>query len=275
MPKIPLALIDVPQGRRRTDSKAVAKLTDSIKTIGLRIPIAVMPQGQRYELVTGRHRLEAHHKLGRDDIEAQVFTDPIEAQLWEIAENLHRSELTAMQRSVAEAQWIKLTEKMQRVISSQLETKLPRNDAGRPESGINAASRKLGISKARAHRSIRIAKLKPSAQKRAEALGFDDNQKALTTAACYDTAADQIKSLERQAEIRDRRDAERRMPRETLVHYDEGGTFAKSQFLTWYRSLDNGMQRVIRKWLQGLDAPALADELEKPQQQEPRTHLLH
>ena len=44
-------------------------------------------------------------------IEAKVIKDKVAAELWEIAENLHRAELTAMQRSLSVGRWIKLTAK--------------------------------------------------------------------------------------------------------------------------------------------------------------------
>lgn len=64
----------------------------------------------------------------------------------EISENLHRAELTQLERSVQIARWVELVS--ERGVSSQLETK---PQGGRPETGVNAASRELGIGKNNAH----------------------------------------------------------------------------------------------------------------------------
>jgi ParB-like chromosome segregation protein Spo0J len=51
-------------------------------------------------LIAGRHRLEAVRMLGWDEIPVIVSDGTeIEAKMWEIAENLHRADLTVMERS--------------------------------------------------------------------------------------------------------------------------------------------------------------------------------
>jgi ParB-like chromosome segregation protein Spo0J len=84
---IPLALcdIDVPEGRRDVDPNAVKRIAESIESIGLRHAISVRPQGERYLLVAGRHRLEAYKALDKDFIPAVVTRfNKLEAELWEI-----------------------------------------------------------------------------------------------------------------------------------------------------------------------------------------------
>ena len=86
--------------------------------------------------------------------------DEIEARLWEISENLHRAELPPVERAEQIAEWVRLTEA--KAVSSHDATKLSsrgRAGEGRPEGGINAASRDLGISKDAAHRAVKIAEL--------------------------------------------------------------------------------------------------------------------
>ncbi len=67
----------------------------------------------------------------------------------EIAENLDRAELTALERDEHVAEWIKLAEKQQ-LISGQPDPKSKTENnpkgAGRHEGGISAASRELGLS---------------------------------------------------------------------------------------------------------------------------------
>jgi hypothetical protein len=54
---------------------------------------------------------------------------------------------------------------------------------GRPKSGINKASRELGIDKNEAYRAVKIASLTPEAKKVAVEVGLDDNKSGLLAAA--------------------------------------------------------------------------------------------
>jgi ParB-like chromosome segregation protein Spo0J len=132
-------------------------------------------------LLTGAHRLEAAKRLGWKEIECFVHYegDEIEGELWEIAENLHRAELTALERSEQVARWIELT-KEQQVVSRQLDAK---PQGGRPQGGTRAASRELGISEPDARRAVQVASLAPDAKQVARDTGLDDNRTVLLEAA--------------------------------------------------------------------------------------------
>ena len=68
-----IADIYVPARRRRTlDSATVNKLAESILEEGLRTPILVRPDGARFVLVEGFHRLEACKALGEETIAGLV-----------------------------------------------------------------------------------------------------------------------------------------------------------------------------------------------------------
>ncbi len=54
--------------QRTVDPKAVEELADSILEVGLKTPILVRPDGARYVLVSGLHRLEACKALGEETI---------------------------------------------------------------------------------------------------------------------------------------------------------------------------------------------------------------
>ncbi len=59
--------------RRTVDRKAVKELAESILEVGgLKAPILVRPDGARYVLVSGLHRLEACKALGEDTISGLV-----------------------------------------------------------------------------------------------------------------------------------------------------------------------------------------------------------
>jgi hypothetical protein len=85
-----------------------------------------------------------------------VSVNELERRRWEIAENLHRSELTALERDRHVAEWIRLTEESDR-ISAQPEPK--KNGRGRPESGVRRAAREIGVEKEDARRAVKVASL--------------------------------------------------------------------------------------------------------------------
>ena len=59
--------------RRTVDQKAVEELADNILEVGgLKAPILVRPDGARYVLVSGLHRLEACKALGEETISGLV-----------------------------------------------------------------------------------------------------------------------------------------------------------------------------------------------------------
>jgi ParB-like chromosome segregation protein Spo0J len=65
----PIANIYVPAKRRATLNVAtVDELAESILQAGLKTPILVRRDGERYVLVEGLHRLEACRKLGETTI---------------------------------------------------------------------------------------------------------------------------------------------------------------------------------------------------------------
>lgn len=54
--------------QRTVDPKTVEELAESIIEVGLKSPILVRPDGARYVLVSGLHRLEAFKALGEETI---------------------------------------------------------------------------------------------------------------------------------------------------------------------------------------------------------------
>jgi hypothetical protein len=58
----------------------------------------------------GAHRLAAARKFGWDTIPAYIVRMPeIDRQLWEISENLHRSELTPEEAALQRAEYARLS----------------------------------------------------------------------------------------------------------------------------------------------------------------------
>lgn len=131
--KIKIADIIIPKdrirefkGRDATNSAhpAFQSLVDSIREQGLLQAILVAPHEaatqefrERWVLVAGRHRLEAHIDLGLDEIEATVMENEnedeevrgYERQLVEIAENLSRVELSDAEHVVHIAEYRRIS----------------------------------------------------------------------------------------------------------------------------------------------------------------------
>jgi ParB-like chromosome segregation protein Spo0J len=178
--------IDVGDGHRAVDSDAVSRLASSIKEIGLQHPIHVRSVRGRFQLIAGRHRIEAVRKIGEDRIPAKVMRwSDAEARTWEIVENLHRAELTTLERSTQIAEYAELAKERRQSRQLDENEKSKREDGRghRTEGGRAAASRDLGISEASVRRAETIAALTPEGKEAARQAGIDDNQSKLLQAA--------------------------------------------------------------------------------------------
>lgn len=194
--------IFVRDGRRPVDTEMVARLADSINRLGMLQPLTVSYTDGNVCLVAGAHRLAAAKKLGLAEVPVVLVEgNDVELRLAEIAENLHRVDLTTLERDEQLAEWIRLTE-AKRVQSSQsatIESKRVDGRGHRPEGGVNAASRELGVSKADAHRAVKVADLAPEAKKAARELRLDDNRTALLEAAQHAEPEQQVDALQRRS----------------------------------------------------------------------------
>src|SRR5215831_17116034 len=95
---------------RPLNAERVADLERSITAIGLQTPITIRYVDEKPTLVTGAHRLQAVKNLGWNEIPVIIFEgDERAARMWEIAENLHRAELTVLERSEQTAEWMRLS----------------------------------------------------------------------------------------------------------------------------------------------------------------------
>lgn len=101
--------IQIGERHRALADEAVERLAGSMQDIGLRQPISVRIVEEMIVdgdltagvpvLVAGAHRLAAAKSLGWSHIDClEVDDDALKAELWEIAENLHRHDLTKDQR---------------------------------------------------------------------------------------------------------------------------------------------------------------------------------
>lgn len=182
--QISTLLIDeimVPQGRE-LDPETVASMATSIEQLGLLTPIAVFADDEGYRVISGRHRLAAMRSIGKEQIEALVYYDltDVQIRLSEIVENLHRAELSALQRAEQISEYTKLMWERRKEGGAQVghHPSNVKGSSGR-ESGDSAAARDLGISRQAVQRSVTIANIDPAAKGAAKEAGFDDNQQAL------------------------------------------------------------------------------------------------
>jgi ParB family transcriptional regulator, chromosome partitioning protein len=251
--------LDFPKNARPTHAKKVGALVKSIRLLGLQYPPTVIERGSRYMLVSGRHRVEAMRVIGKDQIPVRVVDfDDIEARLWAISENLHRNELSALQRSEQIAEYAKLTKERQAtadvaVVSAQV---APKPQGGRPESGDRLVARELNISRREIERSQTIASLPPEVKAKAADLGLDDNQSALLQAAREPTREAQVSTLERRAD----RAPERARPEPSAKPLRDLAGVAANELVRWIKvTSPNDRPHVIR--MLRMAADILDDEL--------------
>lgn len=99
---VKLGLIDRPEvpDRISIDPEYIKDLTASIKEIGLRNPIELVPRGNRYEIVQGDCRVMAFNALLQDTIPAFIseLTEE-EISVIRATENLQRKDLTIIEEA--------------------------------------------------------------------------------------------------------------------------------------------------------------------------------
>ena len=152
--------IETGERHRALSQDAIERLAKSMAEMGLHHPISIRfvddyqtADGDTCDgvplLVAGAHRLAAAKSLGWEKIDCiEVDDDPVKAEMWEIAENLHRAELTVLERSEHIAEWVRLTDGQPKAqVAPSLHT------GGRSDKGINAAVRELGIGRTEAQRA--------------------------------------------------------------------------------------------------------------------------
>jgi ParB family transcriptional regulator, chromosome partitioning protein len=229
--------------RAEINEEAVSRLMASIKEIGLQTPPTVRWMGDEPVLIAGRHRVEACKRLGIPFIDCIVHEgDERTSRMWEIAENLHRADLTALERSEHIAEWVRLAEDKPAQVA-------PVSKGGRGNTGgINAATRDLGIDRTDAQRSIKVAGLAPEAKQAAREAGIDDNQAALLRVAQGPSPAAQLAAIRQE---RDTAEAHKRN-RET----DRAIALTEAQqFGEWLLArTDLNELPVIISWLEGTKA---------------------
>ena len=104
-----VALIDLEpnpfQPRRDYNSEDLASLTQSIQAHGVLQPLLVRPREGRYQIVAGERRFRSAQEAGRTRGPVRVVSaDDQKSVEFALVENIHRSDLTPMEKAQAFAQ---------------------------------------------------------------------------------------------------------------------------------------------------------------------------
>src|SRR5580698_3413970 len=101
--------IDLTHTIRPYNASVVAELAHSIRTIGLQTPLTCIVRDGQHILVSGRNRLKALRTVGAEQAPVRIVDfDDVEAQLWQLSENLHRAELTKLEYDKQVVQYAEL-----------------------------------------------------------------------------------------------------------------------------------------------------------------------
>ena len=160
-----LGNVKVPEHRARgLDPAAVERLAESMGRLGLQTPITVRDDGEWPVLVAGLHRLKAAERLGWDKIEAIYLEgDEQDARLWEISENLHRCDLSAVERAEHIDEWRRLT------VAKGGQVVHPSGGQQPLDRGHTKTAEALGVSRETVRRASVIAALPEEVREQAKA----------------------------------------------------------------------------------------------------------
>lgn len=156
--------IQIGERHRALSDDAVSRLAASIKELGLMQPISVRLVDEMEVdgetlcgapvLVSGHHRLAAAKELGWSHIDCiEVSDDLLRAEMWEIAENLHRLDLTKEQRDEHIRRYAELVELQSRQ-SVVIESKRNDGRGHRPEGTASKVAKATGLSKRTVERAL-------------------------------------------------------------------------------------------------------------------------
>jgi ParB-like chromosome segregation protein Spo0J len=186
--RLPIESIKVIGERRRVDKNKVRLIAESMKKIGLGTPLSVRKRDNgAIVLVTGQHRLEAAKLLDWKEIDCMIMKGgKIQRELWTIAENLYRSDLTRLQEAEHIARWTLLIKKLGDGQVAQPGGRQPQ------DKGMSRTAKELGVTRETVRRSKTIAGASSEAKAAARKAGLDRNQDALLKIAQEATVEAQV-----------------------------------------------------------------------------------
>jgi ParB family chromosome partitioning protein len=148
---------------RPLNEEKVIELMETFKTVNQISPITVrfvMDGGKEtYVLVVGNHRLQACLRLGIHVMVKVIECSNEVAAAMEISENLHRNELTALEKAEHLSRWISVV------------------------GNIEEAAKQAGVSTGTARDAAKISAISPAAKEAAKAVGLDKSAAMLSMIA--------------------------------------------------------------------------------------------
>ena len=129
---------------RQPRDEDVAQLAESLKRLGQprAITVRLSRLNGKYPVIAGVTLVEALKMLNRTRVRADIVKcTNAQARQWEIAENLYRARLTALEEAKHMAEWVRLVADPESV--SRQDVAKPKG--GRPEGAITKAARMLPI----------------------------------------------------------------------------------------------------------------------------------
>lgn len=182
--------IDATDRLRPLDPAHVELIAASIAQTGLQSPVILRPEGNRYRLVAGWHRLSAVRSLQWDSVDAIIQNlDDNEARLVEIDENLMRRELSALDRAVFLAERKAIYDALHPETTKPGRRKKELSQTLRQfgERFSKQAAKRTGLSERTVQMSLELAsKLTPEAREALRLSPVADNQAALLKLAELD-----------------------------------------------------------------------------------------
>lgn len=146
---------------RALDETKVDALAESMKAIGLQQPISVYSVDEYdVQLIAGLHRLEAAKRLGWEQVDASfVKLSPARREMWEIAENLFRVDLTKEQRDDHIRRYAELIEQAEAedaaiVPQNAAVIDKPKRSRGQPKGTAQKIADQTGLSKDTVQRAL-------------------------------------------------------------------------------------------------------------------------
>ena len=212
---VPVDAVRVVGMRRALNTDKVRALKASIGQIGLRTPITVQKQQDELILLAGLHRVEAARQLGWKTIPCFLMEGDEEVLPWRIIENLHRAELTALERAEHIEEIRALIQ-----IRARGEQLAPPGGQQPSDVGINKTAEALGLTREEIRRAKEIASMAVEAKAEARKLGLDDNQSSLLKIARLPTSEAQLSAL-REVDERTRQPRVRRAHAVPATRTDE------------------------------------------------------
>ena len=176
---------------RSLNRDKVAELKEAIRQVGcIKTPLSVRPADSdgKHQLITGWHRLQAAIELGSQLVPVRIETgSETDALLWEISENLHRAELSGLERDEHINRWRELT------LEKVGETPPPGGQQP-DDKGYRKTARELGVDKKAVREAEKIAALDPEVKAVAKETG-ETSHAALVEATKQPTTEQQIRTL--------------------------------------------------------------------------------